>query len=132
MPESTASTPNTPSTQSTWSTPSGPARRAWVGPLVATVLTLPVSFFAFVFAGLAPMACDSCDGAEADRFTRGFDSAYTVFQVGVGAAFVLLLVSWCLPWSERNVVPGWVLALLPPLTALFSVLIFASMVPWPS
>jgi len=109
-----------------------PARRAWVAPLVATVLTVPGSFLAFAFGGLTPMACDSCNGAEAESFTRGFDTAYTVLQVGLAAAFVLLLVSWCLPWSERNVVPRWILALLAPGTVLFSVLVFASMVPWPS
>lgn len=113
-------------------TQSGTARRAWVAPLIATVLTLPASFFAFVFAGLAPMACDSCNGAEADRFTAGFDTAYAVLRVGLGVAFVLLLVGWCLPWSERNAAPRWILALLAPCTVLLSVLLFVSMVPWPS
>jgi len=113
-------------------TQGGPARRAWAGPLIATVLTLPGSFFAFVFGGLAPMACDNCDGAEAERFTRGFNTAHTVLHGGLTAAFVILLVSWCLPWNERNVVPRWVLAALAPGTVVLSVLVFASMVPWPS
>ncbi|MER6122266.1 hypothetical protein ABT173_06160 [Streptomyces sp. NPDC001795] len=113
-------------------TQGGPVRRAWVAPLVATVLTVPGSLLAYAFAGLTPMACDACDGAVADRFTRGFDSAYTVLRIGLAAAFVLLLVSWCLPWSERNVVPRRVLAAFAPGTVLVSVLLFASMVPWPS
>ena len=107
-------------------------RRGWVAPLVATVLTVPLGLFAFVFGGLSPMACDSCDGAEAERFTRGFNTAYTVLLTGLLTAFVLLLVSWSLSWNERNVVPRRVLAAAAPGTVVLSGLVFASMVPWPS
>ncbi|MFD4558146.1 hypothetical protein ACFWP5_28155 [Streptomyces sp. NPDC058469] len=97
-------------------------RGAWVGPLIATVLTLPSALVAYIIGGLSPMACDACDGAEAERFTRRFDTAFTFLQVGVLASVALLLVSWGLPQTEGNVARRRVFAVLAPGTVLLSVM----------
>ncbi|MFD5939104.1 MULTISPECIES: hypothetical protein [Streptomyces] len=49
-----------------------PDPRAWVAPLISTLLTLPMGLVALFVGGLTPMACDSCDGAAADRFDASF------------------------------------------------------------
>jgi hypothetical protein len=107
-------------------------RGTWVGPLVATVVTLPAALVAYVVGGLTPMACDACDGAEAERFSRRFDTGFTFLQVGLLASSVLLLVSWGLPQTEPNVARRRVFAVLAPGTVLFSFLLFAAMVPSPN
>jgi hypothetical protein len=104
-------------------------RGTWVAPLIATVVTLPAAFLAYVFGGLTPMACDACNGAEAERFTRGFDTAFTLLQVGLLASLALLLVSWGLPQTERNVVRRGVFAALAPSAVVLSLILFAGMVP---
>ncbi|WP_406123195.1 hypothetical protein [Streptomyces sp. NBC_00989] len=106
-------------------------RGTWVGPLVATVVTLPAALVAYIIGGLSPMACDACDGAEAERFTRRFDTAFTLLQVGILASVALLLVSWGLPQTEQNIARRRVFAALAPGTVVLSVILFAAMVPWP-
>ncbi|MFI5877776.1 hypothetical protein [Streptomyces sp. NPDC051554] len=107
-------------------------RGTWVGPLIATVVTLPAALVAYIVAGLSPMACDACDGAEAEHFTRRFDTAFTFLQAGLLASVALLLVSWGLPQTESNVARRRVVAVLAPGTVLLSVIFFAGVVPWPS
>jgi hypothetical protein len=107
-------------------------RSTWVGPLIATVVTLPAALLAYVIGGFTPMACDACNGAEAEHFTRRFDTAFTLLQVGLLASLALLLVSWGLPQTERNVARRRVFSVLAPSTVVFSALLFAGMVPSPS
>ncbi|XUL88635.1 hypothetical protein ACQ86D_19930 [Streptomyces galilaeus] len=104
----------------------------WVAPVVATVVTLPMALLALFFGGFAPMACDSCNGAEAESFTRGFNTGFTYLQAGLVIAVVLLLVSWCLPQTEANVFRRRVFAALAPGTVVFSVFLFATLAPWPN
>ncbi|WP_234444385.1 hypothetical protein [Streptomyces sp. NRRL F-525] len=113
-------------TQGTW------VRGTWVGPLIATVVTLPATLITYIVAGLSPMACDACDGAKAEHFTRRFDTAFTFLQVGLLASVALLLVSWGLPQTESNVARRRVFAVLAPGTIALSAIFFAAMVPWPN
>jgi hypothetical protein len=107
-------------------------RGTWVGPLIATVVTLPAALIAYVIGSLTPMACDSCDGAEAEHFTRRFDTGFTILQVGLLASLVLLLVSWGLPQTRENVARRALFAVLAPSTVMFSFLLFIGIVPTPS
>jgi hypothetical protein len=106
-------------------------RRAWVAPLVSTVLTLPLGFFALVFGGLSPMACDSCDSAQSKRFDRSFEPAFTVLQVGIAVSVVLLTVGWCLTGSDRYAGLRRLCVLLTPFTVLVAWAVFESLVDWP-
>ncbi|MFG2376061.1 hypothetical protein ACGFY9_31875 [Streptomyces sp. NPDC048504] len=112
-----------------WITQGTSVRGTWVGPLIATVVTLPAALVAYIVAGLSPMACDACDGAEAEHFTRRFDTAFTFLQVGLLASVALLLVSWGLPQTEENAARRAVSAVLAPSTVVFSFLLFEGMVP---
>ena len=107
-------------------------RGTWVGPLIATVVTLPAALVAYIVGGLSPMACDACDGVQADRFTQGFDTAFTFLQLGLLASVVLLLVSWGLPRTEENVTQRRLFAALAPGMVILSVILFAGIVPWPN
>jgi hypothetical protein len=100
--------------------------------LIATVITVPASLIAFFFGSLTPMACDACNGAEAKRFDRSFDTAFTVLQLGLALSFVLLLASWCLPWTERNTARRLALAALAPATVLLAVGFFVGLLDGPS
>ncbi|OIJ85427.1 hypothetical protein [Streptomyces colonosanans] len=112
-------------------TPRNRVQGAWVAPLVGTVLTLPVGLIALAVGGLSPMACDSCNDADAKRFDMSFDTAFTVLQVGLAASLALLIVSWCLVSDERAE-RRWLFALLPIGTVLISLILFLSLVDWPS
>jgi hypothetical protein len=107
-------------------------RSTRVGQLIATVVTLPAALFAYIVGSLTPMACDSCNGAEAKHFTRSFDTAFTLLQVGLLTSLALLLVSWGLPQTEENVARRTVFAVLAPSTVMFSFLLFTGMVPSPN
>ncbi|WP_030694046.1 hypothetical protein [Streptomyces globisporus] len=74
-----------------------PATGSWIAPLFSTLLTLPLGFFALAFAMLSPMACDSCDGAEADRFDAAFKVAFPTFAVGLLVSLALLIAAWIPP-----------------------------------
>jgi hypothetical protein len=62
------------------------ATGAWVAPLVSTVLTLPACLAAWFFDGFSAMACDGCDGTEADRFEASYAVAFPVLLGGLGVA----------------------------------------------
>ena len=109
-----------------------PVRATWLGPLIATVVTVPAAFFAYIIGSLTPMACDSCNGAEAEHFDRRFDTAFTLLEVGLLASLVMLIVSWGLPQTEENVARRAVFSVLAPCTVAFSFLLFTGMVPSPN
>ena len=112
-------------------TPKKRGQGAWVAPLVGTVLTLPVGLIALAVGGLSPMACDSCEDADAARFDTSFDTAFTVLQLGLAASLALLIAGWCLIGDERAE-RRWLFALLPIGTVLISLMLFLSLVDWPS
>lgn len=107
------------------------ARRAWIGPLLSTLLTLPTAFAAFVGVALSPMSCGSCTAAQVDRFSPSFDTAYTVFLFGLIVPAVLLISAWALPWQQRHAARRALLAVLAPVSVLAVYVLFAGLVDWP-
>ncbi|MEV1027095.1 hypothetical protein [Streptomyces sp. NPDC050264] len=105
--------------------------RHWVAPLVSSVVTLPGAFFAYVFAGLAPMACDSCTEAQVSAFQPSFDRAYTVFGLCLTVSLLCLATAWLLPWQERFAARRVGFAVLAPCAVLVTYLVFVGMVDWP-
>ncbi|MEW2137258.1 hypothetical protein AB0892_11735 [Streptomyces sp. NPDC005409] len=105
--------------------------RAFVAPLVSTLLTLPMAAVAFFFVGLSPMACDSCDGAASDRFDASYEVAFPVFGTGLLAVLVLLVAAWGLPWQRRHAAARVWLAVIAPAAVVLDVLVFHSLVDWP-
>lgn len=106
-------------------------RRAFVAPLVTTLITLPLGLVTLFFAGISPMACDSCNGEEAHRFDDSFAAAFTVFQVGLAVALALLVTAWVLPWQRRHAAKRVVLAALAPSAVVLAWVLFFGMVDWP-
>lgn len=79
-----------------------PARRPWVAPLVATLLTLLLSAVGYLIAVASAMGCDSCNPVEGHRFDSAFSDAFRVFLCGLFVAFGLLLAAWVLAESRRS------------------------------
>ncbi|MFB7914819.1 hypothetical protein [Streptomyces sp. NPDC056061] len=108
-----------------------PARtpRTWIASLISTIVTLPLACLTLFFAGLSPMACDSCMEAAAHRFDASFEPAWTVLNCGLVLALVALVASWSL-WRRRPPV-GLGLAVLAPGIVVLAALLFMGMVDWP-
>ncbi|MEU3692771.1 hypothetical protein [Streptomyces narbonensis] len=107
------------------------APHAWIAPTVATVVTLPLAFLAFVFVALSPMACDSCSGARSAEFSADFIPAFWTFLIGLLLPLGLLVTSWVLPWHRRNTVRRRKAALLAPTAVVLLYLLFLALVDWP-
>ncbi|MFK4101326.1 hypothetical protein ACI2L1_14855 [Streptomyces sp. NPDC019531] len=107
------------------------ATGAWVAPLVSTLLTLPACLLVYLVGGLSTMACDSCAGAEADRFESSFGVAFPVLLGGLGIALFLLAASWALPWERRNTARRVGFALAAPVMVPCVYVVFAALVDWP-
>ncbi|MFJ2595628.1 hypothetical protein [Streptomyces erythrochromogenes] len=105
--------------------------RAFVAPLVSTLLTLPVTALAFFFVGLAPMACDSCAGAVSDRFDDSYDLAFPVFGFGLVVVLVVLLSAWALPWQRRNAAARVWPAVIAPAAVVLDFVVFHGLVDRP-
>ncbi|MFF1924092.1 hypothetical protein ACFVW8_26405 [Streptomyces sp. NPDC058221] len=103
----------------------------WVAPLISTVLTLPLAFFALIYGMLSPMACDSCSDAEADRFDASFGTAFTVLVCGLVVALILLVVSWCLPRRPDRAPSRGLFALLAPVAVVLDHLLFSGLLDLP-
>jgi hypothetical protein len=100
---------------------------------ISTVLTIPVALYAVAFAGMSQMACDSCFGAEADRFYASHHTAMVVLLWGLAFTGVLLLASGFLPAKGRCLtarVTCAIVAPLAPIALFFGV--FYPMVDWPA
>ncbi|MEV6328772.1 hypothetical protein [Streptomyces sp. NPDC051909] len=104
----------------------------WVAPLVSTLATLPLGFVALLYAGLSPMACDSCDEAEADRFDASFAVAFPTAMTGLLVALALLITSWALPRRARHVARRVGFALAAPLTVVITMIAFAALLDTPT
>ncbi|MFI8822654.1 hypothetical protein [Streptomyces sp. NPDC053431] len=108
-----------------------PVSGGWVAPLVSTVITLPLGFLTLAYTMLSPMACDSCDGADADRFDASFAVAFPTAMVGLLVSLVLLITSWALPRNARNVPRRIGFALAAPLTVVVTAMLFAGLLQTP-
>ncbi|MEU2363305.1 hypothetical protein ACFIN9_18315 [Streptomyces noursei] len=105
--------------------------RAWVGPLVSTVVTVVVGFFALVFVGFSAMACDACSSEKAHGFDASFSTAISALQVGFLVPAALLLASWGLPWERRNAGRRAMFALMAPLSIVGLFVVSMVIVNWP-
>lgn len=105
--------------------------RAWIAPLVSTLVTLPLAFFALAFGALSPMACDSCMDAESDRFDASFGPAWTMLLCGLVLALIVLAVSWFLPWRQSHAARRTFLTVLAPGMVIFTYVTFTALVDWP-
>ncbi|APU41523.1 MULTISPECIES: hypothetical protein [unclassified Streptomyces] len=105
--------------------------RAFVAPLVSTLLTLPMAAVAFFFVGLAPMACDSCGDEVSDRFDASYNLAFPVFGFGLVVVLVVLLSAWALPWRRGNAAARVCLAVAAPAAVVLDFAVFHGLVDWP-
>ncbi|MFJ4770564.1 hypothetical protein ACIP88_15835 [Streptomyces uncialis] len=115
----------------TASAATGPDPRAWLAPLVSSLVTVPLMLVSLFFAGLSQMACGACTATELDRFEPSFGTAFDVFRYGLLVPAALLLASWFLPWRRRHAATRIVLAVLAPFTVAGPALAFAGLVEWP-
>ncbi|MFJ8754840.1 hypothetical protein ACIREO_36860 [Streptomyces sp. NPDC102441] len=104
---------------------------AWAGPLISTLVTLPAAALALFFGGLSPMACDSCDGAQADRFTDSFNAAWAALCTGLVLSLVVLVASWALPWRRRQAAARVLLSIAAPAVVCVAFVAFMALVDWP-
>ncbi|MCM9081055.1 MULTISPECIES: hypothetical protein [Streptomyces] len=105
--------------------------RAFVAPLVSTVLTLPLAAVAFFFVGLSPMACDSCGDAASDRFDASYGTAFASFGFGLLLVLAVLVAAWALPWQRRNAAARVWLAVVAPAAVVVDFAVFHGLVDWP-
>ncbi|MEV6438699.1 hypothetical protein [Streptomyces anulatus] len=108
-----------------------PDPRAWVAPLISTIVTLPTGLVALFIGGLTPMACDSCNGAAADRFDASFATAWTVLCVGLVLALIVLVAAWAVPHQLRYAARRVGLALTAPTVVGVTFVAFMALVDWP-
>ncbi|MEU8436437.1 hypothetical protein AB0F18_26745 [Streptomyces sp. NPDC029216] len=108
-----------------------PARRAFVAPLVSTLLTLPMALLSLFYAGMSPMACDSCDTQAAHAFDASFQTAWPVFMAGLVGVLVLLVWCWALPWRVRNAARRVGLAFAAPGLVVLNTAVFSVLLDWP-
>ncbi|MEU7730201.1 hypothetical protein AB0B78_34025 [Streptomyces sp. NPDC040724] len=105
--------------------------RAFVAPLVSTLLTLPLAAVAFFFVGMSPMACDSCGDAASDRFDASYGIAFPVFGSGLAVVLVLLLAAWALPWQRRHAAARVWFSVAAPAAVVLDFIVFHGLVDWP-
>jgi cell division protein FtsX len=108
-----------------------PDRRAFVAPLISTLLTVVTAAITFLFVGFSPMACDSCNGEVAHRFDESFQTAFTVYQAGLLVTLGLLVAGWALPWQRRMAARRVGIALAAPAALVLDVVVFYALVDWP-
>ncbi|MCZ1017091.1 hypothetical protein [Streptomyces noursei] len=105
--------------------------RAWVGPLVSSVVTVVAGFFALAVLGFSAMACDSCSGEKAHGFDASISTALMVLKVGFLVPAGLLVAAWGLPWERRKAGQRALLALTAPLAVVMLLVACMAMVRWP-
>ncbi|WP_371588216.1 hypothetical protein [Streptomyces virginiae] len=105
--------------------------RAFVAPLVSTLLTLPMAAIAFFFVGLSPMACDSCGDAASDRFDASYDVAFPAFGFGLLVVLAVLVAAWALPWQRRYAAARVWFAVVAPAAVVLDAVVFNGLVDWP-
>ncbi|CAM5522431.1 hypothetical protein SRIMHP_40410 (plasmid) [Streptomyces rimosus subsp. rimosus] len=113
------------------SAPDARASGAWIAPLVSTIVTLPIALFFFGLVGLSAMACDSCGGEEAQRYSHSVTQGVVGLLLGLVVAGVFLAVSWVLPWRQRNAARRTVFAVLAPCILGLSCVVFFALVARP-
>jgi hypothetical protein len=77
-------------------------RRAWVAPLIATILLVVLGPLAILFGGLSGMATDACgpDNCPPALMTS-LDVIYGILDYGLLVTLPAYAASWALPWQLR-------------------------------
>ncbi|MFJ2753275.1 MULTISPECIES: hypothetical protein [unclassified Streptomyces] len=105
--------------------------RAFVAPLLATLLALPMAAVAFFFVGISPMACDSCGTAASDRFDASYQVAFAVFGFGLLLVAAVLIAAWALPRQRRYAAARVWCSVAAPAAVVLDVIVFHGLVDWP-
>ncbi|MFD7559823.1 MULTISPECIES: hypothetical protein [unclassified Streptomyces] len=105
--------------------------RAFIAPLASTLLTLPLGLVSLFFAGLSPMACDSCNGQAAHDFDASFQIAWLVLMAGFAVVLALLVWCWALPWRKANADRRFGIAIAAPAVVLVSMVVFWALLDLP-
>ncbi|MFI1568824.1 hypothetical protein ACH4ZX_38395 [Streptomyces sp. NPDC020490] len=99
-------------------------RRAWVAPLVATVLFVFLGPAALLIGGMSAMATDGCGHDDCSALITQLDVVYGILTYGGPLAVLACIAAWALPWKRRwsaaRVVAA-VVTVLPPLFVLLLV-----------
>ncbi|MGW0417941.1 hypothetical protein [Streptomyces sp. NPDC003015] len=100
-------------------------RRAWVAPLVATILLVLLGPPALLFGGLSAMATDSCGPDDCPSALMTYLTViYAILGFGILVTLPAFVASWALPWHRRwSALRAWLaaVAVLPPLAVLLLV-----------
>lgn len=75
--------------------------RAWVGPAIATLVSIPLAYICFIVMAISSMSCPGCHDAQAARFNDSLDVAFTVYQWGLLLPLAMLGTSWALLGARR-------------------------------
>jgi len=95
-------------------------RRAFVGPLIATVLSAPLIALDAFCVLFSPMATDSCT----PHGCRDLDRALLAAPCVLLMAWAALGISWAIPWRLRHRTVRLLPAAAAPLLALATLLIY--------
>ncbi|MFI8502554.1 hypothetical protein ACIGFK_29230 [Streptomyces sp. NPDC085524] len=106
-------------------------RQAFIAPLVSTLLTLPLALASLFFAGISPMACDSCGEQAADAFDASFGIAWPVFMAGLVIVAALLVWCWALPWRKANAARRAGIAIAAPAVVVLNTVVFWALLDLP-
>ncbi|MFD7299286.1 hypothetical protein ACFV9W_38935 [Streptomyces sp. NPDC059897] len=93
--------------------PPAPRPRAWVAPLVSSVITLPAALLAYGTAA----------ASQAWPFT--------VFGWGLTVALLTLATAWLLPWEERFVARRRGFSVAAPFAVAAAFALYLVLVDWP-
>ncbi|WP_405937396.1 hypothetical protein OG338_12410 [Streptomyces sp. NBC_00726] len=104
-------------------------RHAWIASLLSTIVTLPLVYVALLYSMLAPMACDSCSDADADRMEATFGPAFTVSCCGLLLALITVVASWA--HAKRRPSAAIVLAVAAPSVVGLTWAAFMTIIDWP-
>lgn len=99
-------------------------RRGRVTVLISSLLTLPAAYVLLLFAALTPMLCDSCYGAELERFDASFSVAFRIVGYGLLAVAAALLATWVLVARHAHTRTCHALAYAAPTAVLLIALTF--------
>ncbi|WDF39149.1 hypothetical protein PBV52_21270 [Streptomyces sp. T12] len=99
--------------------------RAWIAPLVATILLAFLGPAALLLGGLSAMATDSCGPDDCSpALNTQLSVIYGTLAFGTLPTLAAWITAWALPWQRRW--SAWrtgaaITALLPPLFVLLLV-----------
>lgn len=111
--------------------PAGRDPRAWIPPLVATVLLVFLGPVALFFGGLSAMATDACGPDDcSSALTTHLNLIYGTLDYGILPTLAALATAWALPWKLRWL-PVRVLAAVATLLPALFVLLLVFTLPAP-